>query len=74
MNPQVLVVDDEPRVAGALRAFLEDAGELDQPEGASKRNRQDGLGPSDMPLRPHEHYDYCIVLARTIHQWNRLYY
>ena len=29
-------------------------------------------GPPDMELRPHEHYDYVIVLARTVYEWNRL--
>lgn len=25
-----------------------------------------------MPLRPHEHYDYLVVLASTTHDWNTL--
>lgn len=29
-------------------------------------------GPAEMNLRPHEHYDYVLVLARTSHDWNRL--
>ena len=29
-------------------------------------------GPIEMELRPHEHYDYVIVLARTTQEWNRL--
>jgi hypothetical protein len=30
------------------------------------------LGPDEMDLRPHEHYDYVIVLARSTQEWNRL--
>jgi hypothetical protein len=29
-------------------------------------------GPVEMELRPHEHYDYVIVLARNTQEWNRL--
>jgi hypothetical protein len=29
-------------------------------------------GPVEMELRPHEHYDYVIVLARNTQDWNRL--
>jgi hypothetical protein len=29
-------------------------------------------GPPEMELRPHEHYDYVMVLARTTMEWNRL--
>jgi hypothetical protein len=29
-------------------------------------------GPVEMELRPHEHYDYVIVLASNTHEWNRL--
>jgi len=29
-------------------------------------------GPPEMELRPHEHYDFVIVLARTTMEWNRL--
>ena len=25
-----------------------------------------------MDLRPHEHYDHVIVLARNTHEWNQL--
>lgn len=43
----------------------DDGGERSQGSGP-------GPGPAEMPLLPHEHYDYVIVLARTIHEWNRL--
>jgi hypothetical protein len=30
------------------------------------------LGPTDMPLRPYEHYDYVLVLARNPPDWQAL--
>jgi len=53
-----------------LRRFVASSmpGELD---GMGQQHGQEG-GPSGMELVPHEHYDYMIVLARTVHQWNRL--
>ena len=27
---------------------------------------------NEMNLRPHEHYDYVVVLARTVQEWNQL--
>ncbi len=43
------------------------------PEAADKGEKGEGAhGPPEMELRPHEHYDYLLVLARTTHAWNRL--
>ena len=45
--------------------------------GAEAPPDDDGLpapdnGPDEMDLRPHEHYDYVIVLARTTQEWGQL--
>jgi hypothetical protein len=37
-----------------------------------ERAREDPGGPDGMELRPHEHYDYVVVLARNTQEWNRL--
>ena len=45
--------------------------------GAEAPPDDDGLpapdnGPDEMDLRPHEHYDFVIVLARTTQEWGQL--
>ena len=41
-------------------------------EGGGNGAEQGSRGPAEMELRPHEHYDHVIVLARTTQEWNRL--
>jgi len=41
------------------------------PDAGDSRAAGDG-GPQEIELVPHEHYDYVIVLARNVHEWNRL--
>ena len=49
-------------LAGIGQADLSGADDLPAPDG----------GPDEMDLRPHEHYDYVIVLARTTQEWGQL--
>ena len=45
--------------------------EAEEARGGPKPDAVTG-GPAEIELRPHEHYDYVLVLARTTHDWNRL--
>jgi len=38
----------------------------------SRRTAQDKTGPASMLLRPHENYDYVLILATTKNEWNML--
>ncbi|MGB7735428.1 MAG: hypothetical protein WBL72_17245, partial [Thermoguttaceae bacterium] len=58
----------------SLRKMIADmlaATPADDEEGG-RGGKTDLGGPVEMELRPHEHYDYVIVLARTTQEWNRL--
>jgi len=58
----------------SLRKMIADmlaATPVDDEEGG-RGGKTDLGGPVEMELRPHEHYDYVIVLARTTQEWNRL--
>ena len=58
----------------SLRKFIADmlaATPADDGEGGPG-GKTDLGGPVEMELRPHEHYDYVIVLARNTQDWNRL--
>ena len=58
------------RFLTGLRSNLDS--EADQEEKPVAGKDAGNLGPPAMELRPHEHYDYFIVLCRTIREWNRL--
>ncbi len=65
------IVDSYQASDANLAHFLAGFGAGDLPRG------DDGLpapddGPDEMDLRPHEHYDYVIVLARTTQEWGQL--
>jgi hypothetical protein len=58
-----------------LRFLLEDLARQMQsgqplPDAAGEAGKPEG--PDEMELRPHEHYDYVIVLARTTQEWHNL--
>ncbi|MGB7734647.1 MAG: hypothetical protein WBL72_13170 [Thermoguttaceae bacterium] len=58
----------------SLRKMIADmlaATPADDEEGG-RGGKTDLGGPVEMELRPHEHYDYVIVLARNTQEWNRL--
>ena len=58
----------------SLRKMIADmlaATPVDDEEGG-RGGKTDLGGPVEMELRPHEHYDYVIVLARNTQEWNRL--
>ena len=46
--------------------------EDDDEQGPGGTKKAERPGPPAMELRPHEHYDYFIVLCRTIREWNQL--
>lgn len=58
----------------AIRKLLAElAADADVGDEDDKRSKAEAAaGVEDLALRPHEHYDYVIVLARTTHEWNRL--
>jgi hypothetical protein len=47
-------------------------GDADKAVEREGREKADLGGPDGMELRPHEHYDYVVILASTTQQWNRL--
>ncbi len=82
-DPIGRLADRDPAVYASLLAEIDalDADfrhflEREMPPGddIGKEGLGDGQrgGPDGMDLRPHEHYDYVIVLARTTHDWNQL--
>lgn len=46
--------------------------ELDGLEAMHRSESVEGDLEQDLALRPHEHYDYLVVLARTTYEWNIL--
>lgn len=67
---QSLLADLKPDDAD-LRRFVATRLEPEGEDGPG-RNGPEADGPPDMELAPHEHYDFVIVLARNVHEWNRL--
>jgi hypothetical protein len=69
---KALFAEIEAETAGVRKYIADREGQL------AKENTERGMtdrapdGPPEMELRPHEHYDYVIVLASTTHDWNRL--
>jgi hypothetical protein len=41
-------------------------------EDGDEEEESNGEGPDAMYLRPHEHYDYVLILASTTNEWNIL--
>jgi len=69
---RALLGDVRPEDA-SVRELIDDlARGLPSEPGAEGEDDTANAGPADMNLRPHEHYDYVLVLARTSHDWNRL--
>ena len=71
---------DDAKIADIVTAYKADDADLAHfldglklfdPDGDDALPEADN-GPDEMDLRPHEHYDYVMVLARTTHEWNRL--
>lgn len=46
--------------------------DLEFKRGKGKAKREEEQAVEGMELRPHEHYDYVVVLASTNQQWNAL--
>jgi hypothetical protein len=69
-----LLNDLDAQEAGLRKLIADMLNELGPEESPDGKGAGDGQpdGPPDMELRPHEHYDYVIVLARTVYEWNRL--
>jgi len=68
-----LLEGQEPQDAN-LRELLEDLAPetIEAIAGSGDKPRAGTEGEDRMPLRPHEHYDYVLVLARTTQEWARL--
>lgn len=62
----------EAEEAGLRKLLAEMEQVLGEAEGDDKEPAVQYEGPPEMSLRPHEHYDYVMVLASNTHQWNRL--
>lgn len=74
-DAQRRLLNDLDAQEASLRKLIADMLNDLGPEASGDGNGEgDGQpdGPPDMELRPHEHYDYVIVLARTVYEWNRL--
>ena len=54
-----------------LAHFLASFGDVEAPFDRGGLPGPDN-GPDEMDLRPHEHYDFVIVLARTTQEWGQL--
>ena len=54
-----------------LAHFLSGFGDVDAPFERGGLPGPDN-GPDEMDLRPHEHYDFVVVLARTTQEWGQL--
>lgn len=62
-----------PELADDLRLDDIEASVLDDEDAAVlDRAAGDGAEIPEMELRPFEHYDYIVVVARNIHDWNYL--
>lgn len=70
---EIIAGMDDAEIANLLDEL---AGELSrEAEAAAAQGEGEAAnagGPDEMDLRPHEHYDYVIVLARSTHQWHNL--
>ena len=66
------LLDDIDALDADFRRFLER--EMPPGDGIGNEDRGDGHldGPAGLDLRPHEHYDYVFVLARTTQEWGQL--
>lgn len=56
----------------SFREYLEQLARSLPDEDATDVDEAAGKAAEGMNLRPHEHYDYVVVLARTTQEWNRL--
>jgi hypothetical protein len=69
---RALFAEIEAETAGLRKYIADREGELAKEKAERGMADRAPDGPPEMELRPHEHYDYVIVLASTTHDWNRL--
>ncbi len=67
-----LLLDLKPKDADLRRFVADRLSETTPDDQAVTGTVGSPEGPHEMELVPHEHYDYVIVLARNVHQWNRM--
>lgn len=66
-----LLAEIEATEAGLRKMLEEMAARIPEKE-LDGRDRNALGGPVEMDLRPHEHYDYVLVLASNTQEWNQL--
>lgn len=67
-----LLANREPEDANLKNLLTQLSASLGSGDGGRDRDEKGGESVDGMDLRPHEHYDFVIMLARTTHEWNQL--